>query len=367
MLAASIGETIKNFFTTGNNLYIVIAIAVAIVALIVIIAVSAPKKKNKTAAEEAMEADSKASETDNAEAETVTEKEPTESADTVALNEDTVTETKETGSETTDTKTEQMKALDSDVSKKTPVNEKAKKKSESADRKKTETKSAAKKEETETAAAKKEETETAAAAIDDKQASVEKADKAEKTEKAGKPVKKQVAKKSEEPKEEIAASVATAEILNEEDDTEPELSEEDGKESRPGTVEIYKDARGEFHFRFRSMNGSIVGHSQSYKSKESCKNGIRSVISCCEEAIIADTTKKDSDYVQTIGRAAFEIYRDNADQFRYRLVAKNASNILASQGYTNKTNCIKGAESIIRMSKNHIVDDATLKRKKDAE
>lgn len=363
MLAASIGETIKNFFTTGNNLYIVIAIAVAIVALIVIIAVSAPKKKNKTAAEEATETDSKASETDNAEAETVTEKEPTESADTVALNEDTVTETKETGSETTDTKTEQKEALDSDVSKKTPVKEKAKKKSESENRKKTETKSAAKKEETETAAAAIDEKQ----ASDQKQASVEKADKAEKTEKAGKPVKKQVAKKSEESKEEIAASVATAEILNEEDDTEPELSEEDGKESRPGTVEIYKDARGEFHFRFRSMNGSIVGHSQSYKSKESCKNGIRSVISCCEEAIIADTTKKDSDYVQTIGRAAFEIYRDNADQFRYRLVAKNASNILASQGYTNKTNCIKGAESIIRMSKNHIVDDATLKRKKDAE
>lgn len=357
MLAANIGETIKNFFTTGNNLYIVIAIAVAIVALIVIIAVSAPKKKNKTAAAEATVEDSETSETDDAEAETVTEKEPTVSAEIVALNEGTVTETKETGSETTDMKTEQKEALDSDVSKKTPVKEKAKKKSESADRKKTETKSAAK----------KEETETAAAAIDDKQASVEKADKAEKTEKAGKPVKKQVAKKSEESKEEIAASVATAEILNEEDDTEPELSEEDGKESRPGTVEIYKDARGEFHFRFRSMNGSIVGHSQSYKSKESCKNGIRSVISCCEEAIIADTTKKDSDYVQTIGRAAFEIYRDNADQFRYRLVAKNASNILASQGYTNKTNCIKGAESIIRMSKNHIVDDATLKRKKDAE
>lgn len=357
MLAANIGETIKNFFTTGNNLYIVIAIAVAIVALIVIIAVSAPKKKNKTAAAEATVEDSETSETDDAEAETVTEKEPTVSAEIVALNEDTVTETEEKGSETTDTKTEQKEVLNSDVSKETPVKEKTKKKSESADRKKTETKSAAK----------KVETETAAAAIDEKQASDEKADKAEKTEKAGKPVKKQVAKKSEEPKDEIAASVATAEILNEEDDTEPELSEEDGKESRPGTVEIYKDARGEFHFRFRSMNGSIVGHSQSYKSKESCKNGIRSVISCCEEAIIADTTKKDSDYVQTIGRAAFEIYRDNADQFRYRLVAKNASNILASQGYTNKTNCIKGAESIIRMSKNHIVDDATLKRKKDAE
>lgn len=363
MLAANIGETIKNFFTTGNNLYIVIAIAVAIVALIVIIAVSAPKKKNKTAASEATESGAETSETDNAEVENATVSEPTNSAEIVALNEETATETKEKGSQTTETKTSQKEASNSEVSKEIPEKEKTKKKSESADRKKTETKSAAK----------KEETETAAAAIDEKQASVEKPDQAEKTdkaekmEKAEKPVKKQVAKKSEEPKDEIAAGVVTAEILNEEDDTEPELSEEDGKESRPGTVEIYKDARGEFHFRFRSMNGSIVGHSQSYKSKESCKNGIRSVINCCEEAIIADTTKKDSDYVQTIGRAAFEIYRDNADQFRYRLVAKNASNILASQGYTNKTNCIKGAESIIRMSKNHIVDDATLKRKKDAE
>ena len=42
----------------------------------------------------------------------------------------------------------------------------------------------------------------------------------------------------------------------------------------------------------------------------------------------------------------FEIYKDKAGEFRFRLKAKNGQNILASEGYTQKANCLSGVESV---------------------
>lgn len=131
---------------------------------------------------------------------------------------------------------------------------------------------------------------------------------------------------------------------------------------RPGTVQIYKDNGGKFRFRFKSHNSVTVGHSQGYTTKSSCKAGINAVINASRTAIIADTTK-DEKYVQTIGRSAFEIYRDSEQKFRFRLVAANASNVLASQGYTSKANCINGIEGIRRIAELHKIVDDTVEHK----
>ncbi|MFA7448447.1 MAG: YegP family protein [Weeksellaceae bacterium] len=42
----------------------------------------------------------------------------------------------------------------------------------------------------------------------------------------------------------------------------------------------------------------------------------------------------------------FEMYTDKAGEFRFRLKAKNGQNILASEGYTQKANCLNGIESV---------------------
>jgi len=44
--------------------------------------------------------------------------------------------------------------------------------------------------------------------------------------------------------------------------------------------------------------------------------------------------------------AKFEIYNDKSGEFRFRLKADNGQNILASEGYTTKTNCLNGIESV---------------------
>ena len=41
--------------------------------------------------------------------------------------------------------------------------------------------------------------------------------------------------------------------------------------------EVYSDEMGGYHFRLRARNGQIIAVSQSYKSKEGCLKGIKSV------------------------------------------------------------------------------------------
>ncbi len=48
--------------------------------------------------------------------------------------------------------------------------------------------------------------------------------------------------------------------------------------------EIYLDRAGEFRFRLRMADGSILFHGEGYRSKASCKNGIRSVAKNAPEA-----------------------------------------------------------------------------------
>jgi uncharacterized protein len=59
--------------------------------------------------------------------------------------------------------------------------------------------------------------------------------------------------------------------------------------------EVYADEVGIYHFRLRSRNGQIIAVSQSYKSKEGCLKGIKSVRSSAAGArivILEEETEK---------------------------------------------------------------------------
>jgi len=58
----------------------------------------------------------------------------------------------------------------------------------------------------------------------------------------------------------------------------------------------------------------------------------------------------------------FEIYKDKAGEFRFRLKAGNGQNILASEGYKAKASCLNGCESV----KKNAVDDKRFARKTTA-
>jgi uncharacterized protein YegP (UPF0339 family) len=46
----------------------------------------------------------------------------------------------------------------------------------------------------------------------------------------------------------------------------------------------------------------------------------------------------------------FEIYKDKAGEFRFRLKAGNGQNILGSEGYGKKASCMNGVESVKKNS-----------------
>ncbi|MBV8294557.1 MAG: DUF1508 domain-containing protein [Mycobacterium sp.] len=57
-----------------------------------------------------------------------------------------------------------------------------------------------------------------------------------------------------------------------------------------GTFELYKDARGEYHFHLKAPNGEIIASSGSYESKAAAEKGIRSVQRAVRGATILDQT-----------------------------------------------------------------------------
>ena len=58
----------------------------------------------------------------------------------------------------------------------------------------------------------------------------------------------------------------------------------------------------------------------------------------------------------------FEIYKDKAGEFRFRLKASNGQAILASEGYSSKQACLNGVESVQK----NAADDARFERKETA-
>jgi uncharacterized protein YegP (UPF0339 family) len=55
----------------------------------------------------------------------------------------------------------------------------------------------------------------------------------------------------------------------------------------------------------------------------------------------------------------FEVYRDNAGEFRFRFKASNGENMFASQGYKQKRSAVSAIESIKKNSPDATIDDQT--------
>ena len=160
----------------------------------------------------------------------------------------------------------------------------------------------------------------------------------------------------EEPKEEPVKEEAAPEEKPEEDKPE---------EVKPvkytGRFEINKTKDGKkYFFNLYASNKVGIATSQMYSSAQNALNGVKSVIANAPKALIEDQTLKT---YETLPFPKWEIYLDNGGKYRFRLDATNGSCVCHSQGYTSKTNCKNGIESIIRSSRNAEIDKAYLIKK----
>jgi uncharacterized protein YegP (UPF0339 family) len=104
-----------------------------------------------------------------------------------------------------------------------------------------------------------------------------------------------------------------------------------------GTVEVYEDAAGEYRWRLVHRNGTIVADGgEGYADRDAIDDAVERVREYVGPA----------DYLR-IDPAAFEVYRDAADEWRWRLIHRNGE-ILADggEGYASRTNAQDGIERV---------------------
>lgn len=58
--------------------------------------------------------------------------------------------------------------------------------------------------------------------------------------------------------------------------------------------------------------------------------------------------------------AKFQVYKDKASEFRFRLIAGNGQTIAVSEGYKTKASAINGIESVKENAPKAAIDDTTL-------
>lgn len=96
-------------------------------------------------------------------------------------------------------------------------------------------------------------------------------------------------------------------------------------------------------FDLKAGNGEVIATSEVYNSDAACKNGIESVK---KNAPVAAVENQTVEGYATEKNPKFEIYKDKAGEFRFRLKATNGQIIAVGEGYKALGGCEKGIESV---------------------
>ena len=108
---------------------------------------------------------------------------------------------------------------------------------------------------------------------------------------------------------------------------------------------VVKQTKTGVKFDLIATNGQTIATSEIYNSNGACRDGIESVRKNASRAFVENQTVEGYAIEKN---PKFEIYRDKAGEFRFRLKARNGQIIAVSEGYTTLTNCEKGIDSVKR-------------------
>ena len=105
---------------------------------------------------------------------------------------------------------------------------------------------------------------------------------------------------------------------------------------------VVKETATGVKFDLKATNGQVIATSEVYTTKTACLKGIESVKNNC----VGDVEDQTVENFETVKHPKFEMYQDKAGEYRFRLEAKNGEVIATSEGYTTKTACENGIESV---------------------
>lgn len=106
---------------------------------------------------------------------------------------------------------------------------------------------------------------------------------------------------------------------------------------------VISQAKTGVKFNLKATNGEIIASSQVYKAESYCRKGIASVMKNAPVAAVEDQTVEGYELCKN---PKFEVYKDKAGEFRFRLKATNGQIIAVGEGYKALASCKKGIESI---------------------
>lgn len=108
-----------------------------------------------------------------------------------------------------------------------------------------------------------------------------------------------------------------------------------------GKFVVKKTATG-VKFDLKASNGQVIATSEVYSSEAACLKGIESVKNNSVGGVEDQTVEN----YEVLKHPKFEIYKDKAGEFRFRLKAKNGEIIATSEGYKSMDSCKNGIESV---------------------
>ena len=147
---------------------------------------------------------------------------------------------------------------------------------------------------------------------------------------------------------------------------EMEFDEEDGEvdtdaAASKATFELYADSADQWRWRLVHDNGNIIADgSEGYSDKRDARNGLESVQQNAPGAHVVDVGRDEEAPDDGGSDATFELFRDKADEHRWRLVHDNG-NIIADggQGYASKQKAKQGLNSVKSNAPGAAVEEPT--------
>ena len=112
-----------------------------------------------------------------------------------------------------------------------------------------------------------------------------------------------------------------------------------------GKFVLKKSKNDGFVFNLKAVNGEVIATSEIYTTEGAALNGIESVRKNAIEAKLEDQTV---DKFEQLTNPKFEVYKDKAGEFRFRLKARNGEIIATGESYKAKASCLNGIDSIRR-------------------
>ena len=115
---------------------------------------------------------------------------------------------------------------------------------------------------------------------------------------------------------------------------------------------LMKRTKTGIKFDLKAGNGEVIATSEVYTTERACRAGIASVQKNAPVAAVENQTEEG---FKTEKHPKFEIYKDKAGEFRFRLKATNGQIIAVSEGYKALSGCMNGIESVKKNADSEIV------------